>query len=177
MWDDVRDWNILAPHAAINHFTHDTDAEIELLRKRVAALGAKVVVAKHWAEGGAGAMDLAAAVLALVDGVTSQHRYVYESSDSLWDKISAVATKVYGAASISAPAKVRDQIKDLGSRYPEFPVCMAKTQMSFSTDPSLRGAPSGHTVEISEVRVSAGAGFIVASAGHMMTIEFESGIF
>jgi formate--tetrahydrofolate ligase len=155
---------------AINHFTADTDAEVELLRKRVAALGAKVVVAKHWAHGGAGAMDLAGAVLGLVDTNTTAHRYVYESSDSLWDKINAVATRIYGAAGISAPAKVRDQIKDLGSRYPDFPVCMAKTQMSFSTDPSLRGAPTGHTVEISEVRVSAGAGFIVAIAGNMMTM-------
>jgi len=155
---------------AINHFTADTDAEVALLRTRVAALGARVVVARHWAEGGAGAMDLAETVVGLVDGNHGHHRYVYESSDSLWDKINAVATKVYGAAGISAPAKVREQIKDLGSRYPDFPVCMAKTQMSFSTDPSLRGAPSGHTVEISEVRVSAGAGFIVAIAGNMMTM-------
>jgi len=155
---------------AINHFTADTDAEVELLRKRVAALGAKVVVARHWAEGGAGAMDLADAVVGLIDANRGSHRYVYEAGDSLWDKINAVATKVYGAAGISAPGKVRDQIKDLGSRYPDFPVCMAKTQMSFSTDPTLRGAPSNHTVEISEVRVSAGAGFIVAIAGNMMTM-------
>ena len=115
-------------------------------------------------------MDLAQAVVGLIDGNSGRHRYVYESSASLWDKINAVATKIYGAAGISAPAKVRDQIADLGSRYPEFPVCIAKTQMSFSTDPSLRGAPSGHTVEISAVRVSAGAGFIVAIAGNMMTM-------
>ncbi|MCC6708107.1 MAG: formate--tetrahydrofolate ligase [Gammaproteobacteria bacterium] len=155
---------------AINHFTADTDAEVELLRKRVAALGAKVVVARHWAEGGAGAMDLAEAVVELTEANHGAHRYVYEAGDSLWDKINAVATKVYGAAGISAPAKVREQINSLGSRYPDFPVCMAKTQMSFSTDPALRGAPSGHTVEISEVRVSAGAGFIVAIAGNMMTM-------
>ena len=155
---------------AINHFTHDTDAELELLRQRVTALGAKVVVARHWAAGGAGAMDLAQAVVGLIDGNSARHRYVYESGASLWDKINAVATKIYGAAGISAPAKVRAQIADLGSRYPEFPVCIAKTQMSFSTDPSLRGAPSGHTVEISAVRVSAGAGFIVAIAGNMMTM-------
>ena len=154
---------------AINHFSHDTPAEVELLRTRVAALGAKVVVAKHWAEGGAGAIELADAVVTLAEqGVT--HRYVYESDASLWDKITAVATKVYGAAGISAPAKVREQIADLGSRYADFPVCIAKTQMSFSTDPTLRGAPAGHTVEISEVRVAAGAGFIVASAGNMMTM-------
>ena len=153
----------------INHFTHDTPAEVELLRARVAALGATVVVARHWAEGGAGAAELAEAVVTLA-AKGAHHRYVYESSASLWEKIEAVATKVYGAAGINASSKVREQIIDLGARYPDFPVCIAKTQMSFSTDPSLRGAPSGHTVDISEVRVSAGAGFIVAIAGNMMTM-------
>ena len=155
---------------AINHFTHDTQAEVDLLKAKVAALGSQVVVARHWAEGGAGAMALAEAVVALADGNQRPHSFVYPADAPLWDKIAAVATKIYGAAGISAPAKVRDQIKDLGARYPDFPVCMAKTQMSFSTDPALRGAPSGHTVEISEVRVSAGAGFIVAIAGNMMTM-------
>ena len=154
---------------AINHFTHDTPAEVELLRARAAALGAEVVVARHWAEGGTGAAELAAAVVTLADK-SAQHRYVYASSASLWEKIEAVATKIYGAAGINAPTKVREQIADLGARYPDFPVCIAKTQMSFSTDPSLRGAPSGHTVDISAVRVSAGAGFIVAIAGNMMTM-------
>ena len=153
----------------INHFTDDTPAEVELLRARVAALGAKVVVARHWAEGGAGAAELAEAVVTLAEG-GAKHRYVYESSDPLWDKINAVATKIYGAAGINAPATVRDQITELSSRYPDFPVCIAKTQMSFSTDPTLRGAPRGHTVDISEVRVAAGAGFIVAIAGNMMTM-------
>ena len=153
----------------INHFTHDTPAEVELLRARVAALGARVVVARHWAEGGAGAAELAEAVVALAAG-DAKHRYVYASSEPLWDKINAVATKIYGAAGINAPAKVREQVAEFGSRYPDFPVCIAKTQMSFSTDPSLRGAPSGHTVDISEVRVAAGAGFIVAIAGNMMTM-------
>ena len=153
----------------INHFTHDTPAEVELLCTRVAALGAKVVVARHWAEGGAGAAELAEAVVTLAEG-GAKHRYVYESSDPLWDKINAVATKIYGAAGINAPATVREQVADLGTRYPDFPVCIAKTQMSFSTDPTLRGAPRGHTVDISEVRVAAGAGFIVAIAGNMMTM-------
>ncbi|MBX9607290.1 MAG: formate--tetrahydrofolate ligase [Gammaproteobacteria bacterium] len=155
---------------AINHFTHDTQAEVELLKAKVAALGSQVVVARHWAEGGAGAMALAEAVVALADGNQRPHSFVYPADAPLWDKLAAVATRIYGAAGISAPAKVRDQIKDLGARYPDFPVCMAKTQMSFSTEPALRGAPSGHTVEISEVRVSAGAGFIVAIAGNMMTM-------
>ena len=155
---------------SINHFTADTPAEIALLEERVAALGGQAIVARHWAEGGAGASALATAVANLVDNNAGHHRYVYESSASLWDKIKAIAIKIYGADDISAPAKVRDQIKDLGTRYPDFPVCIAKTQMSFSTDASLRGAPSGHTVEISQVRVAAGAGFIVAIAGNMMTM-------
>ena len=155
---------------SLNHFTHDTPAEVELLCNQVAALGGQAVVARHWAEGGAGALELADAVATLADSGSGAHRYVYESSVGLWEKIEAVATKVYGAAALSAPAKLREQIKDLGQRYPDFPVCIAKTQMSFSTDPTLRGAPSGHTVELSEVRVSAGAGFIVAIAGNMMTM-------
>ena len=155
---------------SLNHFTHDTPAEVELLCKKVTALGGKAVVARHWAAGGAGALELADAVAALADSGTGQHRYVYEISASLWDKIEAVATKVYGAVALSAPAKLREQIEDLGQRYPDFPICIAKTQMSFSTNPNARGAPRDHTVELREVRVSAGAGFIVAIAGNMMTM-------
>ncbi|MCB1749621.1 MAG: formate--tetrahydrofolate ligase [Gammaproteobacteria bacterium] len=155
---------------SINHFTHDTDAEVALLQERVAALGGTAVVARHWAEGGAGAEDLARAVVAAVDADAATHRYVYPDEAPLWDKLRAIATKVYGAADISAPPKVRQQIEEIGAAYPAFPVCVAKTQMSFSTDPGLRGAPSGHVVEISEVRVAAGAGFVVAIAGNMMTM-------
>ncbi|MGR8919057.1 MAG: formate--tetrahydrofolate ligase [Gammaproteobacteria bacterium] len=155
---------------SINHFTHDTDAEIACIEERVAALGARAVVAKHWAEGGAGAEDLARAVVATIDDGPHRHRYVYDDDMALWEKIGAVATRIYGADGVSAAPRVREQIDQLGERYPHFPVCMAKTQMSFSTDPGLRGAPSGHTVEISDVRVSAGAGFVVAIAGNMMTM-------
>ena len=155
---------------SINHFTDDTAAEVTLLQQQVAALGGQSVVARHWAEGGAGAAALADAVATLADSGRGQHRYVYATDAALWDKIEAIATKIYGADAISAPTKVREQIKILGARYPDFPVCIAKTQMSFSTDPTLRGAPSGHAVDISEVRVAAGAGFIVAIAGNMMTM-------
>jgi formate--tetrahydrofolate ligase len=155
---------------SINHFTADTPAEIALLQRKIDELGAQSVVARHWAEGGAGAEGLAKAVTALIDGKVNEHRYVYASADSLWDKIEAIATKIYGAAGVSAPLKVRQQLKEWDEPYGDFPVCIAKTQMSFSTDPAVRGAPSGHTLEISEVRVAAGAGFVVAIAGNMMTM-------
>jgi formate--tetrahydrofolate ligase len=154
----------------INHFTADTAAEIAFLEQKVASLGSVAVVARHWAEGGAGAQALAEALISVLADGPHAHRYVYADADPLWEKISAVATKIYGAAGISAPSRVREQIAQLGKDYPSFPVCIAKTQMSFSTDASLRGAPSGHNVEISEVRVAAGAGFIVALAGNMMTM-------
>jgi formate--tetrahydrofolate ligase len=155
---------------SINHFTFDTDAEIQWLQQQCQALGAKCVIAKHWAHGGAGAEALAHAVLELAEQREAGFRYVYASELPLWDKIHAIATKLYGAADISASAKVKADIKALQSQYGEFPICMAKTQMSFSTNPNAKGAPSGHTVEISEVRLANGAGFIVAIAGDMMTM-------
>jgi len=155
---------------SINHFTQDTDAEIKLLQERIDAKGAKAVVAKHWAEGGAGAVDLARAVVDVVDNSPGQHRYVYESNDGLWNKLEAVAKKIYGATEITANQRIRTQIKEMDRDYKSFPVCMAKTQMSFTTDPTVRGAPTDHSVEISELRVANGAGFIVAIAGNMMTM-------
>jgi formate--tetrahydrofolate ligase len=155
---------------SINHFTHDTDAEINLLTSKVSAMGGVAVVAKHWAHGGAGAAELARVVAHTVDHSDAKHTYVYEDTAPLWDKLEAIATKIYGAAGISASAKVRQAIENLNKRYGAFPVCIAKTQMSFSTDPSMLGAPSGHIVEISEIRVSAGAKFVVAVAGNMMTM-------
>jgi len=154
----------------INHFSHDTDAESALLKSAVEALGGVAIVAKHWADGGAGAEDLARTVAAIVDNQTSRHSYVYEESDPLWEKMNAIATKIYGAEGINASIKVRAEIENLNEQYGHFPVCMAKTQMSFTTDPSVIGAPTGHVVEISEVRLSAGAQFIVAVAGNMMTM-------
>lgn len=155
---------------SINHFTFDTDAEISLLQKKCEELGAKAVVSKHWAEGGAGAEQLAHEILNIVDHRQPQFSYVYEAELPLWDKIAAIATKLYGAAGISASPKVLAEIKALQSAYGHFPICVAKTQMSFSTNPNAKGAPSGHNVEISEVRLANGAGFIVAIAGEMMTM-------
>ena len=154
----------------VNHFVQDTDAEVEWLCAAVQALEAPVVVSKHWAEGGAGAEKLAQAVSEVVDNKPGTHSYVYPEDATLWDKIKAVATKVYGAEDITASTKLKGQIDVFSQQYPDLPVCIAKTQMSFSTDPTKRGAPSGHVVEISEVRVSSGAGFIVAIAGNMMTM-------
>jgi len=154
----------------INHFTFDSDAEITLLKEKCEALGAKCVVSKHWAEGGAGAEELAQEVLNIVDNRDPGFSYVYDEDLPLWDKMEAISTKLYGAAGISASPKVRSEIAALQEKYGKFPVCMAKTQMSFSTDPTAKGAPSGHTVEISEVRLANGAGFIVALAGNMMTM-------
>jgi formate--tetrahydrofolate ligase len=154
----------------INHFTFDTDAETNLVIQKCEALGAKCIVSKHWANGGAGAQELAREVLEIADNRNAQFNYLYENKVPLWDKIKTIATKIYGAAEISASVSVRAEIERLQEHYGELPVCMAKTQMSFSTDPAVRGAPSGHIVEISGVKLENGAGFIVAIAGNMMTM-------
>ena len=154
----------------INHFVNDADAEVELLKSKAESMGAKVVISKHWADGGAGAEDLAKAVVEIVDGHSGKHKYVYEDDASLWEKIEAIATKIYGASGITAPQNVRAQIDKLNEDYGSYPVCIAKTQMSFSADPTVRGAPSGHTVTITEARLASGAGFIVVIAGNMMTM-------
>ena len=155
---------------SINRFTADTDAEMKLLTERVEKLGVKVVVANHWAEGGKGAADVAKIVVELCEQKSSP-TFVYEDSDTLWDKMKKIATKVYGAADISADSKVRARIKELQEGgYGHYPVCVAKTQSSFSTDPTLRGAPSGHMVNVREVRLAAGAEFVVMICGDIMTM-------
>jgi formate--tetrahydrofolate ligase len=156
---------------AINHFTHDTDAEAALIREKMRAQSTPVVVARHWAEGGKGAEDLAREVVRVIDQGRNNFHFVYEDDLPLWDKVEAVATRVYGSADITADAKVRAQIVKLQEEgYGRYPVCIAKTQYSFSTDPSLRGAPSGHTLNIREVRLSAGAEFVVMVCGDIMTM-------
>jgi formate--tetrahydrofolate ligase len=155
---------------SINHFTSDTAAETEWLRQKCEELGVQAVVARHWAEGSQGAEELARVVAGIVDHRPGQHRFVYGDGLSLWEKIETIARKIYGAAGIAADAKVKAQLETWNSNYGHYPVCIAKTQMSFSTDPSARGAPSGHTVTIREVRLANGAGFVVAIAGDMMTM-------
>ena len=167
---NIRDVYNLPLVVGINHFTSDTDAEVALLRKKVEAMGVKVVLATHWADGGAGATDLAREVVELCED-PKQMTFVYEDSATLWEKINSVATKIYGASEVSADAKVRNKLKELQeSGYGEFPICIAKTQYSFSTDAALRGAPTGHVLNIREVRLSAGAQFIVIVCGEIMTM-------
>ena len=156
---------------SINHFTHDTPAEIDLVKKKMTHHEAPVAVARHWADGGAGAEDLARTVVEVIDQVPGDFRFVYEDSETLWEKVTAIATKIYGARGVTADAKVRAQIQRLQEDgYGHYPVCVAKTQYSFSTDPQLRGAPSGHEIGIREVRLSAGAEFVVMVCGDIMTM-------
>ena len=156
---------------AINRFPDDTDAEIARLQEAMAPSGVPVILATHWAHGGAGAENLAKAVVAVVERGPSQFRFVYEDSTPLWDKMKAIATKIYGASDITADSKVRTQIKKLqDDGYGHYPVCVAKTQYSFATDAGLRGAPSGHVVNVREVRLAAGAEFIVMICGDIMTM-------
>jgi formate--tetrahydrofolate ligase len=158
---------------SINHFTFDTQAEHDLLQKKMAKHGVPVVIARHWAEGGKGAEDVARTVVDLIDrnAGKSNFKYVYEESASLMDKITAIATKIYGASGVTADSKVKAQIQKLqDSGYGHYPVCVAKTQYSFSTDAQLRGAPEGHSINVREVRLSAGAEFIVMVCGDIMTM-------
>ncbi len=156
---------------SINHFSFDTEAEIALLKRKMAHHEAPVLLARHWAEGGAGAEEVARAVVKLVDNTPASFSFVYEDGDSLWDKVNAVATKIYGANEVTADAKIRNQIRKLQEDgYGHYPVCIAKTQYSFSTDPQLRGAPSHHEINIREVRLAAGAEFIVMVCGDIMTM-------
>ena len=159
---------------SINNFTFDTPAELKLLQDRMAKHEVPVIVARHWAEGGKGAEDVARAVVEIVEkgqsGATG-FKFVYDESLPLMDKITAIATKIYGAAKANASAKVAGEIKKLqDAGYGHYPVCVAKTQYSFSTNPNARGAPSGHTIDIREVRLAAGAEFIVMICGDVMTM-------
>ena len=155
---------------AINHRTEDTQAEVELLKQSVATHGVQVVLARHWAEGGAGATDLARAVVDLCEQ-PNRFRFVYEDTQTLWQKVETIALSIYGAGEVTADAKVREQIATLQAQgYGHYPVCIAKTQYSFSTDPKLRGAPTGHALNIREVRLAAGAEFIVMVCGDIMTM-------
>jgi formate--tetrahydrofolate ligase len=155
---------------AINHFTADTAAEVALVQAKVAELGAKAIVCRHWAQGGKGATELAEAVVQAVEQPNQAFRFLYPEEAPMWDKIRAVATQLYGAADISADNKIKETLAKWSHLYPHFPVCIAKTQSSFSADASVRGAPSGHILPIREVRLSRGAEFVVAIAGTMMTM-------
>jgi formate--tetrahydrofolate ligase len=168
--ENVRDRYGLPCVVAINHRAEDTDAEVRALIERTKHLGVKVILARHYAQGGRGAVDVANEVVRLCEQ-PNHFKFVYEEGATLWEKMRAIATRVYGAADISATNAVRAQIQQLqDAGYGHYPVCVAKTQYSFSTDPTLRGAPSGHTVNVREVRLAAGAQFVVMVCGDIMTM-------
>ncbi len=156
---------------SMNQFTADTPAEFALLQEKLAYLKVPVLSARHWADGGAGAEEVARAVVAQVEQKNTGFKFVYEDDMPLWDKMKAIATKIYGASDINADAKVRGEINRLQEAgYGHYPVCVAKTQYSFSTEASRRGAPSDHMVNIREVRLAAGAEFVVMVCGDIMTM-------
>ncbi|MBU2329647.1 MAG: formate--tetrahydrofolate ligase, partial [Alphaproteobacteria bacterium] len=155
---------------AINHFTSDTEAEVAAVKAVATGFGAEAVLCRHWADGSAGITALAEAVVRIAE-TPSQFRPLYPDAMPLFSKIERIATEIYRAGEVTAEKAVRDQLVDWERQgYGNLPVCMAKTQYSFSTDPSLRGAPEGHAVHVREVRLSAGAGFVVAITGEIMTM-------
>jgi len=169
--NNVRNHYGLPCVVSINRFNFDTPAEIELLKKKMAHHEAPVILATHWADGGKGAEQVARTVVDLIEKVPSDFKFVYEDSLPLWEKIKTIATKIYGASEVTADAKVRGQIRKLQEDgYGHYPVCVAKTQYSFSTDPQLRAAPSGHVINVREVRLAAGAEFVVMVCGDVMTM-------
>ncbi len=156
---------------SINRFSADTPAEIDLVKKACAELGVEAFMADHWAAGGAGAADVAKAVVKICEGGKAAFKPLYPDDMPLWDKMKTIAQQIYGATDITAEKSVRDQIAGLQKDgMGNFPICVAKTQYSFSTDPNAKGAPSGHTIPIREVRVSAGAEFLVFICGEIMTM-------
>ncbi len=156
---------------AINHFGADTDAEIQALKDYVAGQGAEAILCKHWAKGSAGIEDLAKKVVELADSGSAQFSPLYPDDMPLFDKINTIVKRIYRGSEAIADKSVRAQLHAWEEQgYGNLPVCMAKTQYSFSTDPNLRGAPTGHVVPVREVRLSAGAGFVVAICGDVMTM-------
>ncbi len=156
---------------AVNNFTSDTNLEFKAIKEYCSELNVEAILCKHWAEGSSGSSDLAKKVVQIAESGSAQFRTLYDDSVSLWEKTSTIAKSIYGAQEIIADKTVREQFKQLQeSGYGKFPICMAKTQYSFSTDPNLKGAPTGHVVPIKEIRLSAGAEFLVVVAGEIMTM-------
>ena len=156
---------------AINKFTSDTPAEIELILQRMKKLNVKTILSSHWSDGGKGAVDLAKTVIELCENSNQKMQYVYEENDTLIEKINKIAKKIYRASEVTMDDNVKAQIANLQKNgYGHFPICVAKTQSSFSIDPKLRGAPSNHSIAIREIRLSAGAEFVVIICGSIMTM-------
>ena len=156
---------------AINHFVTDTDAEVKAVQNYVSEMGSEAILCKHWEKGSDGIVDLAERVAAIADSELGNFAPLYSDEMSLFGKIETIAKRIYRADEVLADAKIRNQLKEWETAgYGNLPVCMAKTQYSFTTDPNLRGAPTGHAVPVREVRLSAGAGFVVAICGEIMTM-------
>jgi formate--tetrahydrofolate ligase len=156
---------------SVNRFSNDTAAELGRLEELCAGLGVEAVIADHWARGGEGAADLARAVVGLVESGKSKFRVLYPDEMPLWEKIRTIALRLYGASDVEADKRIKDQLADFEKqRFGHFPVCIAKTQFSFTTDANVKGAPNDHVLTVREVRLSAGAEFVVAICGDIMTM-------
>ncbi|WP_412546920.1 formate--tetrahydrofolate ligase [Maricaulis sp. MIT060901] len=168
--ENVRKYGVPAV-VAINHFSSDTDAEVALVEEYAASMGSEAILCRHWADGSAGTENLANRMVEIIEGGVAQFAPIYGDDLSLFEKIETVAKTIYRADEVLADKKIRDQLREWEEAgFGHLPVCMAKTQYSFSTDPNLRGAPSNHSVPVREVRLSAGAGFIVVICGAIMTM-------
>jgi formate--tetrahydrofolate ligase len=155
---------------AINHFLSDTEAEITLLQSEAASIGVKAIICQHWALGGVGAISLANEVLDITTHDTDTFRLLYPDDMSLLQKIETIAQKIYDANHVELSSSAQTSLIALEKYYGHYPVCIAKTQYSFSSDPTLRGAPTGHVLHVRELRLSRGAEFIVAICGDIMTM-------
>ena len=156
---------------SINRFSSDTDGEIALLKRQCATLGVECVMADHWAQGGAGAVELAETVVRTIEEKPSDFRTLYPDAMSLWEKTRTIAREIYGAEDIAADKSVRDRFAELEKEgFGNFPICVAKTQYSFTTNPDAKGVPAPHTIPVREVRLSAGAEFVVVICGDIMTM-------
>ena len=168
--NNVRQFNVPVI-VSVNNFTTDTDKEFEEITRFCVDLGVEVVLSTHWKDGSEGIKDLANKVVDICQRSDEKFNFLYEDSMSLWDKVDSIAKNIYGASEIVADKNIRDQFKSFEETgFGKFPICMAKTQYSFSTDPNLKGAPEGHVVAIKEIRLAAGAEFLVVEAGEIMTM-------
>lgn len=156
---------------ALNHFITDTDAEVDAVNESIADLGVKAIKCSHWAEGSNGTVELAQKVVEVAEQDKADFKLLYPDDMSLWNKLETIAKKIYRASEVTADSKVQAQFKQLEEQgFGHLPICVAKTQYSFSTDPNLRGAPEGHSLNVRELRLSAGAEFVVAVCGDIMTM-------
>ena len=168
--DNLQQYFGLKVVVAINHFLSDSDAEISLLQTETANFGVKAIVCKHWAKGGAGAIVLAQEVINMTEQPTNHFKLLYPDEMPLLDKIQTIAQKIYGASCVELSVEAQTALIELEKNYSHYPVCIAKTQYSFSSDPKLRGAPTGYVLKVRQLRLSRGAEFIVAICGEIMTM-------